>query len=64
MVNRNLSGQPEHTLRLVVDGGLPTWPCSTCKTVNWRKVHGQTVCGECQDYGERLRMVHELESEG
>ena len=58
------AASPRITLRLVVTDGLPSWPCSTCKTVSWRKVHGQTVCGECQDYGERLRMVRELEHDG
>ena len=61
MVNEHQSGPPGNALRLVAEGGLPSWPCSTCKTMNWRKVNGQTVCGECHDYGERLRMVSELE---
>jgi hypothetical protein len=64
MANGQQSSQSENALRLVVADGLPSWPCSTCKTVSWRKLHGQTVCGECQDYGERLRMVHELEHDG
>jgi hypothetical protein len=45
---------------LAPQSGLPAWPCSTCQTVTWRKHNGQTVCGTCHDYGERLRMQREL----
>jgi hypothetical protein len=33
----------------------PPWPCSHCKTQNWRAIAGRhTVCGTCYDRGAVL----------